>query len=272
MLVARQSATYDRRRMALLDNSALLPRVREIAWQAGAEILKFYRGAFDVREKADSSPVTEADEAAERIIVPALRALAPGVPVVAEEMMAAGAVVDVANGPFWLVDPLDGTREFVEHRDEFTVNIALIVDRRPALGVVYVPAREETFAAAGPGTACASRGSREAHPIAARRPPADGVVVTASRRHGDAEKLDKLLGSMKVKDYKTAGSSLKFCLVATGEADIYPRYGNTSEWDTAAGHAVLAAAGGSVRTLDGAELLYAKAKFLNPEFIARGLE
>ena len=258
--------------MASLDIVALLPRVREIAWQAGAEILKFYRGEFGVREKADSSPVTEADEAAERIIIPALRAIAPDVPVVAEEMMAAGAIVEVAGRPFWLVDPLDGTREFVEHRDEFTVNIALIVERRPVLGVVYVPAREETYAAAGPGTARASRGNRDAHPIAARRPPADGVVVTASRRHGDAGKMDALLGTMKVKDTKIAGSSLKFCLVAAGEADIYPRYGQTSEWDTAAGHAVLAAAGGSVRTIDGAELLYAKPKFLNPEFIARGRE
>ena len=256
--------------MASLDTTTLLPRVREIAWAAGAEILKFYRGEFGVREKADSSPVTEADEAAERIIIPALRALAPDVPVVAEEMMAAGAVVDVAGRPFWLVDPLDGTREFVERRDEFTVNIALIVDRRPVLGVVTVPAREETYLAAGPGTACAARGDRNLRPIAARRAPADGVVVTASRRHGDADKMESLLGTLKVKETKITGSSIKFCLVAAGDADIYPRYGNTSEWDTAAGHAVLLAAGGSVRTVDGADLLYAKPKFLNPEFIARG--
>jgi 3'(2'), 5'-bisphosphate nucleotidase len=258
--------------MAFLDIVAMLPRVREIAWDAGAEILKFYRDGFGVREKADSSPVTEADEAAERIIIPALRALAPRVPVVAEEMMAAGAVVDVVGRPFWLVDPLDGTREFVEKRDEFTVNIALVVDRRPVLGVVYVPAREETYAAAGPGTATASRGNRNARPIAARHPPKDGVVVTASRRHGDTEKMDRLLGTMKVKETRITGSSIKFCLIAAGEADIYPRYGATSEWDTAAGHAVLAAGGGTVRTVDGAELLYAKPKFLNPEFIARGLE
>jgi len=258
--------------MAPLDIAAMLPRVRAIAWDAGAEILKFYRDGFGVREKADSSPVTEADEAAEKIIIPALRALAPEIPVVAEEMMAAGAVVDVASGPFWLVDPLDGTREFVEKRDEFTVNIALVVDRRPVLGVVYVPAREETYAAAGPGTASASRGNRDGYSIAARRPSTDGVVVTASRRHGDAEKMDRLLGTMKVKETKITGSSIKFCLIAAGEADIYPRYGQTSEWDTAAGHAVLSAAGGTVRTIDGAELLYAKPKFLNPEFIARGLE
>jgi 3'(2'), 5'-bisphosphate nucleotidase len=245
----------------------LLPRVREIAWAAGAEILKYYRGDFTVREKADSSPVTQADEAAEKIIVPALRALAPGVPVVAEEMMAGGAKVEVGDGPFWLVDPLDGTREFVERRDEFTVNIALVESRRPVLGVVYVPAREETYAAVGRGTA-----THNGHAIAARKPPADGIVVTASRRHGDRDKMEHLLGSMRVKGTKITGSSIKFCLVAAGEADIYPRYGNTSEWDTAAGHAVLLAAGGSVRTIDGAELLYAKPNFLNPEFIARGLE
>jgi len=258
--------------MAPLQHTVLLPRVREIAWLAGAEILKFYRRDFSVREKADRSPVTEADEAAEKIIIPALQALAPDVPVVAEEMMAGGAKVNVGDGPFWLVDPLDGTKEFVEHRDEFTVNIALVENRRPVLGVVYVPAREETYAAAGPGTAMASRGNRQERGIAARRPPADGVVVTASRRHGDQDQMDHLLGTMKVKETKITGSSVKFCLIAAGEADIYPRYGNTSEWDTAAGHAVLIGAGGSVRTLDGAELLYAKPNFLNPEFIARGVE
>jgi 3'(2'), 5'-bisphosphate nucleotidase len=245
----------------------LLPRVREIARTAGAEILKYYRGGFEVREKIDASPVTQADEAAEKIIVPALRALAPGIPVVAEEMMAGGAKVEVGDGPFWLVDPLDGTREFVDRRDEFTVNIALVEKRRPVLGVVYVPARDETYAAAGRGTA-----TYTGRAIAARRAPSDGIVVTASRRHGDADKMDHLLGTLKVKETKITGSSIKFCLVAAGEADLYPRYGNTSEWDTAAGHAVLAAAGGSVRTIDGAELLYAKPGFLNPEFIARGLE
>jgi 3'(2'), 5'-bisphosphate nucleotidase len=253
--------------MASQNLAELLPRVREIAWAAGAETLKYYRGEFAVRSKPDSSPVTEADEAAEKIIVPALRALAPGVPVVAEEMMAGGAKVEVGDEPFWLVDPLDGTSEFVEHRDEFTVNIALIEKRRPVLGVVYVPARDETYAAAGRGSA-----TRNARPIAARRAPADGIVVTASRRHGDRGKMDHLLGTLKVKETKITGSSIKFCLVAAGEADIYPRYGATSEWDTAAGHAVLLAAGGSVRTIDGAELLYAKPNFLNPEFVARGLE
>jgi 3'(2'), 5'-bisphosphate nucleotidase len=258
--------------MSLTSVEELLPRVREVAWQAGAEILKYYRGTFDVRAKKDASPVTEADEAAERIIIPALRALAPGIPVVAEEMMAQGAIVDVAGQPFWLVDPLDGTREFVDRRDEFTVNIGLIENRRPVLGVVYVPARDITYTGCVPGGATEQAGRAAPRRIAARRPPAEGVVVTASRRHGDQEQLDKLLGGMKVKEFKTSGSSIKFCQVASGEADIYPRYGPTSEWDTAAAHAVVLAAGGSVRTLDGAELVYGKPKFLNPEFIARGLE
>ncbi len=258
--------------MALPPPAVLLPRVIEIARAAGAEILTYYRGDYAVRHKKDASPVTEADEAAERMILPALAALAPGVPAVAEEMMAAGATVDVAGGPFWLVDPLDGTREFVEHRDEFTVNIALIADRRPVLGVVYVPARGETYAGAGPGTATAQAGDGPARPIACRKPPEAGVVVVASRRHGDQEKLRNLLGMTHPADFVTAGSSLKFCMVASGAADLYPRFGPTMEWDTAAGQAVLVAAGGSVRTVDGNELRYAKPDFRNPEFIARGLE
>ncbi len=258
--------------MTLPPPADLLDRVREAAWAAGAEIMKLYRGDYAVRHKADSSPVTEADEAAEAVILPALAALLPGVPAVAEEMMSAGAEVDVAGGPFWLVDPLDGTREFLDRSDEFTVNIALIASGQPVLGVVHVPARGDTYAAAGPGTATRQRASGASEPIACRAAPEAGVVVVASRRHGDQARLDAMLGEIKVADFATAGSSLKFCLVAEGAADLYPRFGATMEWDTAAGHAVLAAAGGSVRTLDGAELAYGKPGFLNPEFIARGRE
>ena len=258
--------------MAHPDPTALLPRVREIAREAGAETLKWYRGAYAVERKADASPVTEADRAAERIIIAALERMAPGIPIVAEEKMAEGAIVEVADRPFWLVDPLDGTREFVEHRDEFTVNIALIEARRPVMGVVFVPVRDLLYGAAGPGTAFVEEAGHPRRIIAARLPPNEGVIVTASRRHGDQDKLAALLGDMRVAGTKISGSSIKFCLVAAGEADIYPRYGPTSEWDTAAGHAVLAAAGGTVRLVDGSDLLYAKPKFLNPEFIARGLE
>lgn len=248
----------------------LVDALRDIALRAGEVILEIYRSDFEVREKTDASPVTEADEAAERLILPALRALAPGIPIIAEEEAAAGRVEAINGDYFWLVDPLDGTREFVARRDEFTVNIALIERGRPVLGVVYAPALGATYLGAGPGTATARTDSGPPRPIAARAVPADGAVVVSSRSHGDREKLNELTGSIKLAGHRTAGSSLKFCLVATGEADIYPRYGPTHEWDTAAGHAVLLAAGGSMRTLDGVDLVYGKDKFLNPQFIARG--
>jgi 3'(2'), 5'-bisphosphate nucleotidase len=252
---------------------ALIPELRNIAIRAGALILDIYRSDFEVREKSDSSPVTEADEAAERLIIPALRALAPGIPVIAEEAAAAGELDRISGDNFWLVDPLDGTKEFIARRDEFTVNIALIERGRPVLGVVHAPALGSTYYGAAPGSAMAEIGNLPAQSISARRVPADGAIVISSRSHGNEEKLKELTGKMKIAGHRTAGSSLKFCLVATGEADIYPRYGPTCEWDTAAGHAVLQAAGGSVRLLDGGEFVYGKSdiKFLNPQFIARGL-
>ncbi|MPY71367.1 MAG: 3'(2'),5'-bisphosphate nucleotidase CysQ [Alphaproteobacteria bacterium] len=250
--------------------SRLLQPVRALALEAGAEIMKYYKGEMGVRRKDDASPVTDADEAAEAIILPALRELTPGIPVVAEEAMSAGAAVDVSGGRFWLVDPLDGTKEFIAHRDEFTVNIALVVDGAPVLGVVHAPALALTYAAAGPGTATVERSGAAPAPIAARAVPAGGLVAVGSRSHGDREKMQALFSHLTIAEVKVAGSSIKFCLVASGEADIYPRYGHTREWDTAAGHAVLRAAGGSVRTLDGAEMGYGKPHFLNDEFIARG--
>jgi 3'(2'), 5'-bisphosphate nucleotidase len=252
------------------ERDRLVAEICPLAHRAGAEILKYYRGEYEVREKADASPVTVADEAAEAIILPALRALTPAIPVVAEEEMAAGKRVDVGDGPFWLVDPLDGTKEFIAHRDEFTVNIALVEGGLPVLGVVYAPALAVTYAASGPGSVTVERAGVAPQAISARSMPADGAVAVGSRSHGDKDSMQSLVESIDIKTVKVAGSSIKFCLVAAGEADIYPRYGNTYEWDTAAGHAVLRAAGGSVRTLDGRELEYGKPEFYNPEFIARG--
>jgi 3'(2'), 5'-bisphosphate nucleotidase len=213
--------------------------------------------------------VTAADEAAERLIVERLARLTPDVPIVAEEMVAAGRVPERLGGTFWLVDPLDGTREFVSRNGEFTVNIALVRDGRPALGVVHVPAQGLTYAGAGPGHATRRRGGGRPEPIACRPLPADGAVVLASRSHLTAETTAWLDG-VKVKSLAQAGSAVKFCLVAAGEADLYPRLGRTMEWDTAAGHAVLLAAGGSVETLDGRPLGYGKPGLDNPHFIARG--
>lgn len=259
---------------ALPDSDAqrLLSEITPLARDAGAKIMTFYQGDFEVRSKSDSSPVTEADEAAEKIIITGLQRLAPDIPIIAEEATAAGKTADVSGGRFWLVDPLDGTKEFVNHRDEFTVNIALVDDRRPVLGVVFAPALDAFYAASGPGTATVQRGTDAPQAISARRMPETGAIVTASRSHSDMEKIQKLMDQHAIKDMKISGSSIKFCLIAEGLADIYPRYGHTREWDTAAGHAVLSAAGGSVRGTDGSEMLYSKDGFLNHEFIAYGLD
>ena len=247
---------------ALLD--ALLP----IARQAGAAIMNIYATDFEVRGKDDASPVTEADECAEALILPALASLTPDIPIVAEEAVAAGHNPTVGER-FWLVDPLDGTKEFINRNGEFTVNIALIENGSPVLGVVFAPALDRLFAGAvGLGSFVEDQGVRRN--IACRSEPAAGLTVVASRSHGDADALASFLAGRKVASQTNAGSSLKLCLVAAGEADVYPRLGRTMEWDIAAGDAVLRAAGGIVRTLDGPALRYGKADFANPHFAAWG--
>lgn len=249
----------------------LLPTVRTIAHEAGQVILRFYNDRYDVATKADGSPVTQADHAAEAVILPALHHLTPGVPVVAEEEVAAGRIPDISGGRFWLVDPLDGTKEFLNRNGEFTVNIALIEQGLPVLGVVYAPATGALYAGAGPGTAVHWIEGRHDYPIAVRTPPAEGLTVVASRSHGDPAETDRFLATYTVKNRVSCGSSLKFCTVAAGKADLYPRFGPTSEWDTAAGHAVLLAAGGRVCAGTGADALrYGKPDFRNPHFVAYG--
>ena len=249
--------------------SALLAEVERIARAAGALVLQVYAGAFDVRGKADATPVTEADERAEQCIVPALLALDPAVPVVAEEAAARGETPAVGSR-FWLVDPLDGTREFVSRNGEFTVNIALIEDGAPVLGVVHEPVADRLYAGiVGQGAWIEEQGRRR--PIACRRDAAEGLVLASSRSHGDEAAMLAWLGSRPVLQRLVVGSSLKFGLLAAGRADLYPRLGPTMEWDTAAGHAVLRAAGGEVRDLAGAPLRYGKPGFKNPHFIAQGL-
>jgi len=251
------------------DAATLLREIESVAHVAGKAIMKVYKSGFTVDVKSDDTPVTEADTAAEAIILRALRRLTPDVPVVAEEEVAANGTPKNIGDRFWLVDPLDGTREFLTHNDEFTVNIALVENRRPVLGVVHAPAKHLTFTGGiGLGATRSENGAAAA--ITIRRPPAEGLTVIASRRHGSAVELDHFLEGRAVARRINCGSSLKFCLVANGEADIYPRFGPTMEWDTAAGHAVLAAAGGRVTTPDGAELQYRKPEFLNPNFIAWG--
>lgn len=252
-----------------VDDKDLAAAIEAIALQAGAAIMEIYGRDFAVEKKTDASPVTEADRAAEAIIVAALRELTPDIPVVAEEEVSAGHQPDIGTGPFWLVDPLDGTREFVSRNGDFTVNIALIRGGVPALGTVYVPARAETYTAAGPGQVTRRRGAGAAETISARVPAGDGLVAMVSRSHASPE-TDTFLAGFVIKQRIDAGSSLKFCRLAEGAADLYPRLGRTMEWDTAAGHAVLACAGGDVHRLDGSPLQYGKAGFENPHFLARG--
>lgn len=240
----------------------------ELARRAGRAILRFYGGGTQARAKADASPVTVADEAAEAIILEALTKRYPEVPVVAEESVAAGRVPEVDGRPFWLVDPLDGTREFLTGNGEFTVNIALVEERRPALGVVVAPARAVAW------TGVRGRGARRhdadgVRTIAVRPADSARLVAVASRSHRDAE-TDAWLARHGIVETVAAGSSLKFCAVAEGRADVYPRFGPTMEWDTAAGQAVLEAAGGRVVTVHGEPLLYAKPEFRNPGFVAYG--
>lgn len=249
-------------------DAALAGAIRDLAVAAGKEIMRFYGRDVTVEQKADASPVTDADRAAEDIILAGLGLMAPDIPTVAEEAVAAGRVPDISGGRFWLVDPLDGTREFISRNGEFTVNIALIDAGRPVLGTVYLPVLDQSFWTSQDGAwrRCGD-GADEA--ITARPPPPDGLVALVSRSHRSPE-TDDFLARFKVTQRLDAGSSLKFCRIAEGVADLYPRLGRTMEWDIAAGHAVLAAAGGSVTTLDGAPLGYGKPGFENPHFVARG--
>lgn len=251
-------------------NDAWLLELPKIVRAAGKVIMEVYSTDFSTRSKDDASPVTEADVKAEAVILAALRAMAPEIPVVAEEEVAAGRTPEVGK-QFWLVDPLDGTKEFISRNGEFTVNIALVDRGVPVLGVVYVPAFDRLFfGCVGKEAYVEDQAGRRA--IACRSVPPEGLSVVASRSHGDATALDEFLAGRKVAELKSAGSSLKLCLVAEGQADVYPRLGRTMEWDIAAGHAVLSAAGGRVLTLAGVPLTYGKPGFDNPHFAAWGLE
>ena len=251
------------------DRASLLEAVVTIARAAGAVILPYYRSEIAIDDKADGSPVTAADQAADALIVPALRALTPSVPVVAEESVEAGDIPDVSGGRFWLVDPLDGTKEFINRRRDFTVNIGLIWDGQPVLGVVQTPVDGTIWAGAVGLGAWEESGGSERKPIRVREPDPAGLTIVASRSHRNPE-LEAYIAALPVKESVSRGSALKFCLVARGEADLYPRTGPTMEWDTAAGHAVLLAAGGSMTRLDDQPFDYGKPEFRNGHFVARG--
>jgi len=239
--------------------------VRLLCEEAGRAIMEIYATAFEVMAKADASPVTAADLAADRIVVEGLMRLTPDIPVISEERPRAALDFD---RPFWLVDPLDGTREFVARNGEFTVNAGLIVNRAPVFGCVHIPVDGSSYT--GIVGAGATRWNKDvATPIESRTPHADGLDVVASRSHLDAE-TGEFLARMHVRRTVQAGSSLKFCRIAEGAADLYPRHGPTNEWDTAAGHAVALAAGATVTDWNGARLDYGKMELKNHGFVVRG--
>ena len=256
-----------------------LEEIAGIVRSAGRAVMEVYGRAFGVEAKGDGSPVTEADTRSEEIILRGLERLAPGVPIVSEEAAAAAAECHGSlsrpegNGAhhksFWLVDPLDGTKEFVSRNGEFTINVALVSDGLPVLGVVLAPALERLFAAASE-TGAVMEDADGRRPVCARIQPAEGVTVVSSRSHGDADALARFTAGRRIAASIVAGSSLKFCLLAAGQADLYPRFGRTMEWDTAAGDAILRAAGGRVTDLDGRDLQYGKPGFENPHFVAWG--
>ncbi|MFD1328766.1 3'(2'),5'-bisphosphate nucleotidase CysQ [Mycoplana ramosa] len=256
-------------------SARLIDGLEAAALDAGKAILEVYHAGPTVSFKDDQSPVTEADERAEAIILSHLAAAYPDIPVVAEEAVAAGRVPNIGAGRFFLVDPLDGTREFIDRRDEFTVNIALIEDGIPIAGVVYAPALGVAYSGSanhaekleiGPNFSILRRQTISCRPRGAQ------LTAVVSRSHGDP-KTEAFLEERGVTDRRSIGSSLKFCLLAEGLADVYPRFGRTMEWDTAAGDAVLRAAGGRLSQPDGSPFVYGKANqpsdaaFANPAFI-----
>ena len=255
-----------------MDYEQLVTVMRRLSIEAGDKIMEIY-GAddFEVKTKSDESPVTIADEAADKIISDGLRAAFPDVMLVTEEQ---SATHSASGDTFLIVDPLDGTKEFINRRGDFTVNIALVEGGVPTRGVVYAPARSRMFFTLADGSAVEETGDfpkdsmGPVQPISVSTPDNAALMVVASKSHRD-QATDDYIAKYNVRDMKSAGSSLKFCLIATGEADLYPRVGRTMEWDTAAGHAVLTGAGGAVVRFDDlTPLTYGKSDFANPFFIA----
>jgi len=254
-----------------LNFSELTLVARNIAIIAGHEIMKFYSPNISYRNKNDQSPVTEADEASDKIITSELKSTFPEIKVISEESFDENNIdqTHLSDELFWLVDPLDGTKEFISGNGEFTVNIALIKQGKPLLGVIYIPYQKYCYVGEIGSGAVIWNEEEDPKIISARTPPFKGPVVLASRSHLNS-RTEEWIRLSKPSAIINAGSALKFALLAKGEADLYPRFSPTMEWDTAAGHAILLAAGGSISLLDGQELAYGKKSFLNPEFIGRG--
>ena len=268
--------------MRLKEYRALVEALLPAVLAAGRTEMRHIAAGVTVETKADTTPVTIADHEAEEILTEAIHHAAPGIPVIAEEAVAAGRVPDTGHS-FFLVDPLDGTRAFIKGSAEFTVNIGLVVEHQPVFGIIYAPALDQLYVTLGPNEAVEAAISPDSDArsfsavalkrLATREPDRGALVAFASRSHA-AQSTDEFLKQLPITEKRKASSSLKFCLIARGEADLYARLGQTSEWDTAAGQAILAAAGGCVTTLAGEPLQYGKkdAGFANPYFIAWGRE
>lgn len=264
--------------MHAMDTRRLAEDLLSVALAAARVQMSYFSSGVAVERKADHSPVTAADRQSERVILEGLARVAPGVAVIAEEAVTAGHVPEL-TGPFFLVDPLDGTNGFVKGRKDFTINIALIEDRRPTFGLVYAPALADFYVTLAAGEAANASLAPQStartlaevglNPIRTRVPDPNALCALVSQSHL-TRATERFLDGYNVLERRPVSSSLKFGLIARGEADLYPRLGATSEWDTAAGHAVLAAAGGTVTRLDGSPLLYGNADraFVNPDFVA----
>ena len=252
-------------RLNLLD---LLPKVENVARAAGDVIMKHHQNLSEILQKSDGSPVTVADHESEAVILSALAQLTPDIPVISEEAYERGEAPAITGAEYWLVDPLDGTREFVRGGKDFAVNIGLVRLGKPVLGVIYGPALDVMYAGAGADTATITdaRGQR---PISAAYADS-GYRVVSSQMYGNEVLLMRYLSGRPVREHRHRSSALKFGDIADGSADIYPRFGPTCEWDTAAGHAIIDAAGGMVTTASNLPLTYGKENFVNPDFVARG--
>jgi 3'(2'), 5'-bisphosphate nucleotidase len=249
---------------------ALIALAAQLARQAAAAVMAVRTAGFAVEHKRDDSPVTAADRIAEALIVDGLRAAAPGIPVVAEEEFEAGVATQASGGRFWLVDPLDGTREFAAGLDTFAINIGLVEGGRPVLGVVALPATGELFGGIVGQGAWKEDAAGTRTPIHVRSIPPEGPIVIASRHYKSDERVAEFAAAHRAQEVVNIGSAAKFCRIAEGVADLYPRFGRTMEWDTAAPEAVVIAAGGTLTDLDGAPMRYGKPGWGNPGFIARG--
>jgi 3'(2'), 5'-bisphosphate nucleotidase len=260
------------------DNAHLVDALLPAVLEAGRIEMAHFTAGVSAMQKADETPVTIADHEAEEALLQGLRGAAPGVPVIAEEEVAAGRTPAIGDR-FFLVDPLDGTRAFIRKSPEFTINIGLVQGDRPVFGIIYAPAMQAFFATLAPDRAVEAKISPDAKAtrladcgpsdLATREPDPKALIAFASRSHA-GQNTDEFLKRLAISEKRRASSSIKFCLIARGEADLYARLGETSEWDTAAGHAILVAAGGSVTTADGQPLQYGKAqaRFINPDFVA----